>query len=100
MTFSVTEQELELIEFVGIINTSNFNPAFEDWELTDEEHEIQDADMLRATTAMSESWEDETDLSIDKMIDDLGALIKVVERKSTYADFVFETDIHNNSYLQ
>jgi len=88
MTFQIKEQDLELIEF---------NPAFADLELS---NEIEDADMLRATTAMSESWEETADLPIDKMCSDIKALIKVVERKSTYADFVFKTDIHNKSYLQ
>ena len=100
MTYSVKEQELELVEFIDTFSNNAFNPAFEDWELTDEEHEIQDADMLRSTIALSEAWDSNAEYSIDEMCEHLDALIAVVERKSDYNDFVNETNITNKSYLQ
>jgi len=80
-------------------DTNDFDPAFQDWELSDEEHEIHDADMDRSFTVICEAWESEEEFTVDEMCEHLEALIKVVERKSTFIDFKNETNIYNKSYL-
>jgi hypothetical protein len=62
--------------------------------------EIQEADMLRSTIALTEAWGGDKQFTTDEMCDHLDALIAVIARKSDYADFVESTNITNNSYLQ
>ena len=62
--------------------------------------EIEEADMLRSTIVLQEAWESDDNISEEEMCTQLDALISVFERKTSYANFVSETNINNKSYLQ
>jgi len=90
------EDDLDSFDFLE--DTNDF-----DWGVSedgDTAREIEDEDMLRSTIAMEEAWFKGKDTySIDDMCEHLEALLKVVDRKSTYADFITETNINSKIYI-
>lgn len=55
--------------------------------------EEQQAEMVLSARALADSWEQAETLSEEEIQNDLEALLNVMEGKSSFAEFKFETEV-------
>jgi len=75
-----------------------YNPLFEDSELTEIEVEMYNDELALASMAMEKSW-DNDNLTIEEMCNQIDEMCLVLEKRSSYSNFIKQTNIKHNNFI-